>query len=145
MAGSKTQHFLLALALSMGVPARVRAEVKPFLHQFCVQCHGEKKPKAELSLQTLPDTPVKKSEIDTWKTVLDQIETEQMPPKGAKQPTVNGRQKMTEAIKAMLKKAGVSLDETRWHAPSRGNWIDHDALFSGKPADPAATKPRLWR
>ena len=141
----RARNVVFLVTLSMSAPTIARAEVKPFLNQFCVQCHGEKMPKAELSLHNLTDAPVKKSEIDTWKTVLDQIETEQMPPKGAKQPTVEERNKMSAAIKAMLKNAGVSVDETRWLAPSRGNWVDHDALFSGKPLDPAATKPRLWR
>jgi len=145
MLNSRKPFLLVALAVSMSVPTSVRAEPKAFLGQFCVQCHGEKKPKANLSLHNLTDTPVKRSEIDTWKHVLDKIETGEMPPEGSKQPDSDQRQKMVAAIKGMLKNAGVSLDEARWLAPSRGNWVDHDALFSGKPVDPAATKPRLWR
>jgi hypothetical protein len=145
MLNSRKPFLLVALAVSMSVPTSVRAEPKAFLGQFCVQCHGEKKPKANLSLHNLTDTPVKRSEIDTWKHVLDKIETGEMPPEGSKRPDSDQRQKMVAAIKGMLKNAGVSLDEARWLAPSRGNWVDHDALFSGKPVDPAATKPRLWR
>jgi hypothetical protein len=145
MLNSKKQFFLVAFVVSMSVPASAQAELKPFLDQFCVQCHGEKKPKANLSLLNLTDAPIKRSEIDTWKTVLDVLEIGEMPPEGAKQPPSEQRQKMVAAIKGMLKNAGESIDEARWLAPSRGNWIDHDALFSGKPVDPAATRPRLWR
>lgn len=142
---SLMRFFLLALAAGAGIGTSARAEPRAFLHQFCVQCHGEKKPKADLPLHNLTDTPIKKAEIDTWKQVLDQIEIAEMPPKGAKQPAADQRHQAVAAIKGMLRAAGESLDEARWLAPSRGNWIDHDALFSGKPADPAATRPRLWR
>ncbi len=138
-------RLLFLVTLFASIVSAAHAEPRRFLTQFCVQCHGEKKPKASLSLHDLTDAPVKKSEIDTWKILLDQVETEQMPPEGAKRPTPAERQKMVASIQAMLKSAGVSLDESRWLAPSRGNWVDHDALFSGKPVDPAATRPRLWR
>src|SRR4030095_3096858 len=103
------QLFLVALFVS-GVPA-AQAEPKPFLNQFCVQCHGEKKPKANLTLHNLTDAPVKRSEIDTWKVVLDKLETGEMPPESSKQPPSEQRQKMVGAIKGMLKNAGESLDE----------------------------------
>src|SRR5262245_35597072 len=106
----------LAALLLLGVTDRTWAQYEPgaFLKQFCVQCHGEKKPKADLSLRNLTDVPVKKSEIDTWKAVLDQLEGGDMPPKEAKQPSAEQRQQMLVSIKGMLRKAGVSLDESRW-------------------------------
>jgi hypothetical protein len=140
-----SRQLLAVLAIGMSVPTSTRAEPKVFLNQFCVQCHGDKNPKANLSLHDLTNVPVKRAEIDTWKHVLDKIEIAEMPPEGAKQPTADERQKAVAAIKAILKNAGVSLDESRWLAPARGNWVDHDALFSGKPVDAAATRPRLWR
>src|SRR5687767_730033 len=109
MWNSGRQLLLVALVAGMSVPTSAQAEVKPLLRQFCVSCHGEKKPKANLSLESLTDTPVKESEIDTWKIVLDQIEIGEMPPKEAKQPSAEERQKLATAIKAMLKNAGVSL------------------------------------
>lgn len=142
---SKTQIYIVALLISAGVPGPTRADFKPFLQQFCAECHGEKKPKADLSLHNLTDAPVKRDEIDTWRVILDKLESGEMPPEGSKQPPSDQRQQTVAAIKEMLKASGESLDEARWSAPSRGNWIDHDSLFSGKPVDPAATKPRLWR
>src|ERR1043165_8445061 len=47
-----------------------------------------------------------------------------------KQPDSGQRQQMIAAIKEMLRNSGETLDESRWLAPARGNWIDHDALFS---------------
>lgn len=137
--------FGVALAASLIPSSLVRADLKPFLDRYCVQCHGDKKPRASLALHSLSPNPVKRNEIDTWKEVLDKVASGEMPPDTAKQPDSGQRQQMVAAIKEMLKNAGESLDEARWLAPSRGNWIDHDALFSGKPVDPTATRPRLWR
>src|SRR5687767_3846846 len=145
MADFTKQLFLVAVAVSVSTPAAARAEIKPFLDQFCVRCHGGEKPKANLPLHNLTDAPVQRSEIETWKHVLDQLETGAMPPEGAKQPAPDRRRQVVAAIQGMLKDAGESPDEARWLAPARGNWVDHDALFSGKPADLAATRPRLWR
>src|SRR5688572_32252 len=53
----------VALVIGMNIPVSARADSKTFLTQYCVQCHGAQKPKANLSLQALTDIPVKKSEI----------------------------------------------------------------------------------
>lgn len=137
--------FLVILTTILWTPAPAQADLKPFLDQYCVRCHGEKKPKANLPLHTLSANPVTRSEIATWKEVFSKIEAGEMPPDGSKQPAPELRQKMLAAIKDLLKIAGESIDESRYLTPSRGNWVDHDALFSGKPVDPAATRPRLWR
>lgn len=42
--------------------------------------------------------------------------------------------------------AGVVLDDGKWLAPIKGNYVDHQTLFSGKPVVAEnGTNPRLWR
>jgi hypothetical protein len=83
--------------------------------------------------------------IAVWKRVLDQLRSGEMPPKGALQPSSELRQMAATAIKDSLSKIGETVDEGKWLHPTRGNWVDHDALFSGKPATATATRGRLWR
>jgi hypothetical protein len=123
-----------------------RNDVAPLLKGYCINCHGATKPEAELSLQDLSGTPVGKSALEIWSRVADKIESGEMPPREADQPPVEQRFRMVRWIKQTLRNAGV-VDE-RSAAPSRGNWIDHDALFSSKPVEVAggsATQARLWR
>lgn len=145
MLSSKTCVLASVVLAILSAPLPARADIKPFINQHCVSCHGEKKPKAGLSLSNLSPLPVKRAEIDTWRTVLEKIDLGEMPPKSAKQPTTEERRAIIADIKKMLENAGESFDESHRLAPVRGNYVDHDMLFSGKPVDPAATKPRLWR
>jgi hypothetical protein len=123
-----------------------RNDVAPLLKGYCINCHGATKPEAELSLQDLSGAPVGKSVLEIWSRVADKIESGEMPPREADQPSVEQRFRMVRWIKQTLRNAGV-VDE-RSAAPSRGNWIDHDALFSSKPVEVAggsATQARLLR
>lgn len=145
MLNGKTYVMALAVLASLSVNTSARSDLKPFVSQYCVSCHGETKPKAGLSLHNLSPLPVKRAEIAAWRQVLEKIELGEMPPKSAKQPAAEERQAFASHVKSMLKNAGESFDETRWLVPTRGNYVDHEALFSGKAVDLAATKPRLWR
>jgi len=120
-------------------------EVAPFLSQYCIRCHGETKPKADLSLHQLTGDLTKKADIETWKSVLDQLEIREMPPEDAKQPKLNERAKLVLQIKAMLKRAGETINDGKWRTPSKGNWVDHDTLFSTKTTTENGTQARLWR
>ena len=69
--GSKRIHSVL-LAAGLGLQAAVASAVSPklpesvaeFTHQYCLKCHGNEKPKGDLSLETiswnLTDTRVRK-------------------------------------------------------------------------------------
>jgi Protein of unknown function (DUF1588)/Protein of unknown function (DUF1592)/Protein of unknown function (DUF1585)/Planctomycete cytochrome C len=135
----------LSLAAIMGLPFSAHADIKPFLNQFCVRCHGETKAEGKLSLHALPETEVNKADVAKWKAVFDKLETGEMPPDDAKQPTLEQRFQTMQAIRTVLKKAGEPVVDIRRQHPSRGNAVDHDTLFSGKAMEPSATQARLWR
>lgn len=136
---------LVAWLLAVWVATDARADVTQFVRQHCLNCHGDMKPKGNVSLKGLSPNPAKRSEIDLWKSVLDQLESGAMPPDGSRQPSAEARLNAVNDIKSVLRSTGESFDESRWLAPVRGNALDHDLLFSGKATDPAATRPRLWR
>src|SRR5262245_23873464 len=83
---------VLLLAL---VPFRTSADdlarsydkhVRPFLAQHCVGCHGGEMPKRNLDLPQLPvdfaNLPIQKQ----WLTVLERIESGEMPPNSKPRP-----------------------------------------------------------
>ena len=117
----------------------------PFLKQYCVRCHGSRKQAGDLALHELGTNPVRGLQIEIRRRMLDQLESGEMPPEDAKQPSPDRRKQVTLWIRRELRQAGAAVDDgRRWH-PSRGNWVDHDALFSGKGATKTATRGRLWR
>jgi len=119
--------------------------LEPFVQSHCISCHGEKKPKGDVSLTNPADLP-KVRELPVWQSMLDQIEGRTMPPQDARQPTEAQRRQTVAALKAAIRRAGGIVDDEKWLAPSKGNHVDHVALFSGKPTgEPAASPARLWR
>jgi hypothetical protein len=78
------------------------ADVVPFLAKHCYACHGDAKPRADLSLQQYQNEQAAAEDPDTWEMVLDMIQTGQMPPKERPQPTAAEAEGASRTIEAML-------------------------------------------
>ncbi len=132
-------------AVAAAEPAADAKSVRSFLDAHCVRCHGKKAPEGNVSLSTLSLDSKAPRDVETWKRVYEQLFNGQMPPQDSKQPPSADREFATALIKSSMKTAGVKFDELKELLPSRGNWVDHDALFSGKAAGEAGTPSRVWR
>jgi hypothetical protein len=139
----------LTLLLHSAVMAAERGadakSVRSFLNAHCIDCHGQQKPEGKLSLHAVSLDSKSPQDLETWKRVYEQLFNGQMPPPDAEQPPLADRQIAVASIKSSLKVAGVKMDELKELIPSRGNWVDHDALFSGKVVGEAGTPSRVWR
>jgi len=145
MRNGKTCVSAIVILASLSATHAAGADLKPFVNQYCLSCHGEKKPKAGLSLHNLSSLPVKRAEIEAWRAVLEKIDLGEMPPKNSKQPSAEERRQFMDGVKSILKNSGETFDDAHRLAPVRGNYVDHETLFSGNPVEMAATRPRLWR
>jgi hypothetical protein len=116
-----------------------------FLAAHCVRCHGKKNPEGNVSLLNLSADSKTTQDIEIWKRVYEQLDNRQMPPPDSKQPPSAERQLAIASIKSNLKSAGVKFDELKELLPSRGNWVNHDLLFSGNAMGGAGTPSRIWR
>ena len=118
----------------------------PFVKRYCIDCHGEKKPEGKLSLIGLTGDLSKPRELQVWQAVYEKLEGREMPPREAEQPTEAERTQVAKSLATAIRAAGVVLDEGKWLAPIKGNYVDHQTLFSRKPvAAEGGTNPRLWR
>jgi len=72
----------------LGAPSDSTYEqvVLPVLETFCVDCHGPKRQKAKLRLDTLPNDFRNTAVVETWHDVLDKLNAAEMPPEDEKQP-----------------------------------------------------------
>tara|TARA_Y100000588_G_scaffold185735_1_gene199582 strand:- start:1064 stop:3472 length:2409 start_codon:yes stop_codon:yes gene_type:complete len=77
----------LPFALSAVEPAA-------FFEKRCVQCHGPKKQKAKLRLDTLDWTPDDLKNLQTWREIADKLELREMPPEDEPQPSPTERTAM---------------------------------------------------
>ncbi len=119
--------------------------VRSFLDTHCVRCHGEKKPKGDVTLHQLSFDSKAAKDLEVWKKVYEQLESGEMPPAESEQPSSTDRQQVLFWIKNTLKAGGSSVDEFRVLASAHGNWVDHEALFSGKAFGESGTPGRVWR
>jgi mono/diheme cytochrome c family protein len=80
---------LFAAESSRGAELEFAARVAPVLKTYCVGCHSGGKPKGELALDALTPDMTKNGEV--WKTVLERLTADTMPPKGKPRPTAEER------------------------------------------------------
>ncbi len=110
------------------------------LKENCFGCHGEKKQKGKLRLDTLSMAPQSAKDLAIWRRVFEQIEDQEMPPEDKKQPSKAQRKNLLTWLEDTLEaNSGLNL------TPSEANYVDHEALFSGKPAGDPAIPARVWR
>src|SRR5258708_6159920 len=80
---------------------RFATTVRPFLTSYCVGCHGGATPAAQFDLRPYPTLAAVIQDYDRWNLVLDKLTAQEMPPKQAKQPTADARQKVIEWVQAI--------------------------------------------
>ena len=81
---------------------RFSVDVAPFLQKHCLECHGEKEPKADLSLAKDLDAKSLVMRRSVWESVLDMVETGQMPPKEQPKPDPVAVDKFVSLVKALF-------------------------------------------
>ncbi len=118
----------------------------PFVNKYCVECHGQTKPKGGVRLHGLSAANVANADAETWGKVLEALEFGDMPPSKAPQPTKAEVAQVTAWVKAQLAAAGRESDvDHKLSHPAFANRISHEKLFDGSQKGPAFSRPRLWR
>ena len=85
--------------------------VRPFLETYCINCHGRQQPAAQLDLSRFTTMAVLVEDGRRWSQMLERLEREEMPPKGAPHPTPDERRGAIDWLEAvreheMLRNAG---------------------------------------
>lgn len=126
------------------VPLDVSAAATLVIDQYCISCHGPNQQKGGIRLDALEtiDT-VDLNEL--YLKMQDTIHFEEMPPAKQPQPSDAERQALLDWLGTKLTGADAKKLEEKLRRPEAGNYVDHDALFSGEHADkPGFTYDRRW-
>jgi mono/diheme cytochrome c family protein len=75
-----------AQAIAAGLPG-YHNSVSPFFKTYCVKCHGPEKSKGGITVHSLNGDLAAGQELDKWESVLDMLQTGEMPPIDEPQPT----------------------------------------------------------
>ena len=85
------------------VPAGFDKVAQPFLSEHCVRCHGEKKQKGNLQLDTLPRDFAAPLSASHWADVMERISSGEMPPEDEPKPKAEDAARVAEWIAQQLK------------------------------------------
>ena len=88
--------------------------VRPFLKTYCIGCHGQQTPAAQLDLSGFTTMTALMQDGRRWSQMLERLEAEEMPPKGAKHPLPLERRAAVDWFHAVRK------HETRRNAGDPG-------------------------
>ena len=80
-------------------------EIKPFLEQHCVVCHGGEKQKGDFRIDTLAPDFANSGLAGRWTDVMDRINSGEMPPKKQPRPNIEIATAVTEWIASQLTEA----------------------------------------
>ncbi|WP_439623558.1 DUF1592 domain-containing protein [Gemmata sp.] len=87
-------------------PADPRAEfaatVLPVLKKYCNDCHSTKLQKGHLDLERFAAVDDVRKDIKPWQSMIEQIETGEMPPKNKPQPTDAEKKQVLAWVRALV-------------------------------------------
>ncbi|MCS5581091.1 MAG: hypothetical protein NZ837_11235, partial [Gammaproteobacteria bacterium] len=138
---------LLTPNLKADDSTKFKSRVKPFLENYCFDCHGEDTQKGDVAFHELNGINANNARL--WKSIWEQVALKEMPPKKKKtQPTLEERQQLAEFIVAGMQRALKEKGGYHEHLhPSKGNLLDHELLFGKLPEnlEPTSSPARIWR
>jgi hypothetical protein len=77
-------------------------QIKPLVQQYCVKCHGGEQTKGDVNLKEYERVGQTLKDVKLWKNVLKQIESGDMPPDDAPQPTASEKTTLNGWVKMMV-------------------------------------------
>lgn len=77
---------------------------RPFIQQYCADCHGNEKQKADLNLEAFEGSPALYKKRELWENVRRMLTEREMPPEKKAQPSEEERIRMVQFINEELAK-----------------------------------------
>mgnify|MGYP002623895144 FL=1 len=141
--------FLIVASWTTTTCADFQQSVRPLLQKHCIACHGPKKQEGDLRFDGLTgNLSAHPTEAETWAAILEQLETDAMPPEDRPRPKTDEVLRLTSWIKDNVREAEVALAR-KMRFPENGNRVPHEKLFDPKTAEQApeiaASPARFWR
>ena len=120
--------------------------VRPFVEKHCIDCHSGDSAEADLDLATLKPSITSDVDADRWIKVLEQLQTNLMPPRSEPRADTRVRVSVIRWIESSIYASDFGEAYRRkMLLPAFGNYVDHELLFSGEIKEKAFTPARIWR
>lgn len=87
---------------SASAPAAYLSKLRPFLAEYCFECHGKEKHRGEVDFEVLPADGGFASHRELWEKARAALVSREMPPDKKRQPAEGARLEVIEGIAAAL-------------------------------------------
>ena len=77
-------------------------KIRPLLKQYCYECHAGDRTEAEIDLGSVTSMSEVRKSPKTWQRVREMLDSSQMPPKEAKQPSDTERSELRKWVRGYL-------------------------------------------
>ncbi len=84
-------------------------DIRPLFQRHCGRCHSSKKHEADVNFEQFSSLAEVRQATRTWQKVLEMLESDQMPPKEAKQPPEEDRVRLRSWVRTYLKAEARAL------------------------------------
>ncbi len=133
----------LAKANEASTAFAVPEQIQNVLQQSCIDCHNAETSAGQVRLDTLTKLDLAER-LDLLNRAQDQLFFGLMPPQEAEPLKQEHQTALTGWVRSELQAHNASRLDEKLLYPSYGNYVDHDALFSTAPTQPAFTPARRW-
>ena len=79
-----------------------KSEIRPLVVRYCQECHSAELIEAEIDLASFPTLDEVRKQPETWQKVREILDSGQMPPKDARQPTDAERTTLQKWVRGYL-------------------------------------------
>ena len=91
-------------------PDEYGAHVRPLMTRYCLSCHSAKAKKADLDLERFTSVGEARKDPRPWMEVLEKLESNEMPPKKAAQPSPEERRRLMTWVRGFLAEEARARD-----------------------------------
>lgn len=117
--GSGTAQPPKAVAPAADPRAEFTATVLPVLKKYCNDCHSTKLQKGHLDLERFATVDDVRKDIKPWQSMIEQIETGEMPPKNKPQPTDAEKKQVLAWVRALMESEAKARTGDPGYVPLR--------------------------
>src|SRR6266850_5574195 len=83
-------------------------EIRPLLKEYCLKCHSTEKHKGDLDLERFSSLSEVKKHPKVWQMVVEQLATNEMPPKEKPQPSAAQRKQLLTWVNGVLNEIALA-------------------------------------
>lgn len=100
---------IAVFGLAQLVPAAAAAadyddQIRPLVKTYCLGCHSTKTKKGGLDMERFATLQQVRADVEPWQSMLEMLESDEMPPKGKPRPRAEERRLMIGWIRGLLER-----------------------------------------